>query len=294
MGVLVDAVPTAACSSVERRLPPLLVAVATLLREIVRVPSVYWLMLTRQRAELATFLPLLGLPETMHASIISWSGAHTALRLSLTCRLVHTHLWENPVFWRSLLQLIGLRGMEQRCGGSFFEAAPLANAQALRAMARRRLLGIDLLISVPVEPSSNRIVARTASEDGRCISLKEARRAVLALLPEDGPMLIQRATDSISALLRSRAPGASECRDSEALLEVVSTQYALFSTGQMLDMLGAHQQASDGDLSCSTRMSRRASTRRRSGASGASSRCRAGFHGSQLEPMHGLNELQAA
>lgn len=292
MGILVDAVPNAACNSLERRLPPLLVAVATLMREIVRIPSVYWLMSTRQRAELATLMPLLGLPETMHASIISWSGPHSALCLSLTCRLVHTHLWENPVFWRSLLQLIGLCSNELRCGGNFLQTVPLTSPQALRAIARRRLLGIELLVTMPVEPGSDRI-ARKMPDDGRCITLKEARRAVLALHPEDGPVIMQRATDSISALLRWRAPGALQRRDSEALLEAVSTQCGLFSTGQMLDMLGAHQQASDEDSPCSTRLPHKASTRRRSGASAPGQRCRASFQRLQLEVVHSFSELQA-
>jgi len=152
---------------------------------------------------------------------------------ALTCHRANEQLWHSQLLWRAVLHALGapeaaLRdaGFEER--GANRQPPP---AKALRDFARRWLLGIDMLVAIPKEIS----VSRT-------MSLALANRAVLAMQPEDGDTLIQRAAESLANLLRSRAPGESELVNAESLLEAVSTRTDLFTIAQMLDMLGAHQE----------------------------------------------------
>jgi hypothetical protein len=79
----------------------------------------------------------------------------------------------------------------------------------------------------------------------RSLNLKDARRAVLAMKEEDGATLIERAVASIAVLLRSRPVGEGELAAAEDLLEAVAARSDILTTSQMLDMLGAHQQADE-------------------------------------------------
>jgi len=214
-----------------------------LLRELsARTPMMGRLCPSRDHhAALVVSLPVLKLPETLLACVFSLGGLTTTLNASLSCRSAHAQLWQSPFFWRSLLQALGasdenLRALDRgRCP---------ASAEALRDFARHCLLGIDLFAG---NPAGDLILLRPGHV--RTLDLEAARRAVLAMRPKDGTILIQRATDSVSGLLRSRAAGKAEVGKAEALLEAVSTRSDLFSTAQMLNVLGAHQKANE-DCNC--------------------------------------------
>lgn len=179
--------------------------------------------------------PMFKLPESLLAGIFSFGGLPLMLNASLSSRTTYGHFWDSPLFWRTLLQAFGFSEVALRSAG--LEAQPggrAPSAAALQSFARRWLLEIDLLVGF-----------RATTMQGSDMSLKAARRAVLALRPEDGFFLIQRAVDSIANLVRNRASGKMEVVQAEQLLEAVASRSDIFSTGQMLDVLGAHQKADD-------------------------------------------------
>jgi hypothetical protein len=178
---------------------------------------------------------LLRLPEALLALIFSLAGLPFTSNASMCCRKLHAHVWESPSFWRNFLSGIGVPDMAPVCSGSERQAVNhLSEAKAWQNIARIRLFGIDLLV-MPAQMSGE--CGATAFED--------ARRAVLAIRAEDGHDLINRAAVSITELLRARKPGHCELAKAEALLEAVASLSEIFNTAQMLDMLGAHQQADE-------------------------------------------------
>lgn len=188
-------------------------------------------------AALAVPLPVLKLPETLLACIFSLGGLTTTLNASLSCRSTHAQLWQSAFFWRSLLQALGASDESLRALGT--ERRP-ASAEALRDLARHCLLGIDLFAGIPAR---DLILLRPGHV--QTLDLEAARRAVLAMRPQDGTILIQRAAESVSGLLRSRTAGEAEVGKAEALLEAFATRSDLFSIAQMLNVLGAHQKANE-------------------------------------------------
>jgi len=77
--------------------------------------------------------------------------------------------------------------------------------------------------------------------------LRRAREAVMVLENEDGDNILARASSAIMAVLRWRGGGAEEAAEAEQILDAVANRTNLFSTSQMLDILGAHQ-AAEADL----------------------------------------------
>lgn len=204
----------------------------------------------RQPEDDGAALPVLGLPENLLVYIFYSAGVSTTLNASLSCRSAHDQVWQNSTFWLAFLQLLGashasLRieaGHSHRCDRSS------GTAKAYRDIVRHLLFGIDVLVGCPVrlEPGVCSMPFVNRRRDGNTdFKLEDARRAILAMMPEDGEALIQRATDSIVELLRKRSCGESELSKAEDLLEAVASRCELFSTGQMLDMLGAHQKADE-------------------------------------------------
>lgn len=198
----------------------------TLRRELARTPIIGRLLqLLREPAAPAAPL-VLALPEALLASVFSSGGLPSTLAVSLSCRTAHTQLWQSPFFWRGLLLALGAPDAELRAAAP--EGAPwLAAAKALRGLARRRLLGVDLLVGRGAQC---------------CLSLEDARKAVMAVQVEDGAALIQCAAASLASMLRDASEEEEPSR-AEALLEAVAARPEIFTTAQMLDILGAHQEA---------------------------------------------------
>jgi hypothetical protein len=233
-----------------------------MLRELARTPLLGRLKTLLESECSKSGLPILALPDSLLACIFSFSGLPTTLSASLSCRSANAQLWQNPAFWQSLLCCLGvadtsLRALQTRELSSWFEPRDvrcndnaLPKAKAFWDFARHWLLGIDVLVGMPVtlkgDGATSSFTHRwRCREHAGALDLEDARRAVLALQPEDGKRLIQRAADSVTALLRDRVPGEKEMLKAEELLEAVATRVELFSTSQMLDMLGAHQRAEE-------------------------------------------------
>jgi len=222
-----------------------------IVRELARTPLIGRLCPSRELVARhpTALLPVLKLPETLLAVVFSLGGLSATLNASLTCRPAYVQLWQSPLFWRTLLQNLGVSDFELRDAGleGGRDEGRLAAAKALRDFARHWLLGIDILGGMAATSALR--VARQSPYQIRSVNLEDARRAVLAMRQEDGNALIQRAVESMANLLRSRSCGEIELSKAEALLEAVATRSDIFSTAQMLDMLGAHQQADeDHDL----------------------------------------------
>jgi len=120
-------------------------------------------------------------------------------------------------------------------------------AQELRNRFRRHCQGIDRLLEAALGPSG-RVVQAAAALEGPA-GLQDARKAVLALQPEDRAHCLDGVTASVASLLRnqSRTTATSKKKSvnaaAEALLEAVSSRADLFSTAQLLQILGAYQAA---------------------------------------------------
>lgn len=198
---------------------------------------------TRQPPAPAASLPLLVLPVPLLASIFSFGGLSSKLNASLSCNAAYEQLWNSPLLWRAVLQALSAPEAALRDVGN--SSSQSSSAKAMRIFARQWLLGINLLVAIPKE-----VRLKTAGLGALCsgkdephgLDLEDAKKAVLALQPEDGAPLIQRAAESLANLLRWRAPGQAELVKSESLLEAVATRTDIFTIAQMLDMLGAHQE----------------------------------------------------
>lgn len=186
-------------------------------------------------------LQVLVLPEALQASIMSLAGLSPAARLSCSCRTLCKQLWDSPVVWRSLLTLLlGNEAWHAHCSGGHAPVPLEPDATELRSAFRRRHFGIDELSCT----TSVALRARHQKSTG-FLGLEAARRAVLVLKPEDGALVIERATESVANVLRHRAQGSLERRRAAALLEAVASKAGdVFSTEQMLGMLGAEQMVS--------------------------------------------------
>jgi len=171
---------------------------------------------------------------------------------SLSCHPAHDQLWNSSLLWRAVLHSLGAPDAALRAAGfeEHMASGRPPSAKALRDFARRWLLGIDLLVAIPKEVYLKPACGTTAVLcSGRQhhdrtpnFNLEDARRAVLALHPEDGAALIQRAAESLAILLRGRAPGETELVKAESLLEAVADRTDIFEIAQMLHILGAHQE----------------------------------------------------
>jgi len=168
---------------------------------------------------------------------------------SLSCRSAYEQLWQSSLIWRAVLQALGAPDAALRAVG--FEEHGVngrpPSAKALQSFARHWLLGIDLLVTIPtqvhVKPSWDSARALCSGrQHGQSFDLEDARKAVRAMQPEDGEALMQRASESLANLLRSRAPGAVELSKAESLLEAVADRSDIFTIAQMLTMLGANQE----------------------------------------------------
>jgi len=196
-------------------------------------------------------LPFSILPENLLVYLFHFAGVPATLNASLACRAAYAQLWQSPTFWRASLQLFGASEASLLMEGRFScpGCSSIARAKAYRDLARHLLFGVDVLIGTPVhlEPVTSTIsqLHRRQSRRASDFKLEDARRAVFAMLPEDGEVLIQRATETIVDMLLNRACGESELLKAEELLEAVASRCDLFTTGQMLDMLGAHQKADE-------------------------------------------------
>jgi hypothetical protein len=192
---------------------------------------------------------VLALPDNLVVYLFHFCGVPTTFNAALACRQAHAQLWQSPTFWLAFLQLFGASEASLRIEASLNSGSHRSAVQAFRRLARHLLFGIDILVGKPVqlEPvnSSLPLVERRHSRHANDLKLEDARRAILAMLPEDEEALIQRATDSVVGLLRNRGRGECELLKAEQLLEAVAGRCELFSTGQMLDMLGAHQKADE-------------------------------------------------
>lgn len=225
--------------------------IGTMIRELVRTPIIGRLCPSREPTAHLT-LPVLKLPETLLAVVFSFSGLHATLNASLSCRPAFAQMWQSPLFWRTLLQALGVSDVALRAAGleGRREEGRLGMAKALRDFARHWLLGISLLTGMPVHMKSCPDISalrlnRQSLQQNHSATLEDARRAVLAMRPEDGTALLQRAAESIAMLLSSRKSGESELLKAEGLLEAIANRSDIFTTGQMLDMLGAHQKADE-------------------------------------------------
>lgn len=223
----------------------------TVIRELSRTPMVGRLCPSRGSAVVTTWQPpFLKLPETLLAWVFGMGGLSMTFNIALTSRPAYVLLWESPVFWRTLLQALGisehalkLAGLEGRSSTAKVASWPdeWHECEALRIFARHWLLGIGVLTGWPKVLGSPR---QSRGEDPS-LSLEDARKAVLALKEEDGKTLIQKAAESIARLLRTRGSGQKELLHAEALLEAVGARSDIFNTAQMLSMLGAHQHADE-------------------------------------------------
>lgn len=221
-----------------------------LLRELARTP-ILGRLLSREPTVLAA-LPFFALPEALLALVFSLGGLPSTLSVSLTCRTAYAQLWQSPFFWRSLLQAFGASDAELCAAAPEGPACWLkgdgrqSSAKALRDFARHWLLGIDLLAGMlPLASSkstSKLALCRQGVSSG--FDLEDARRAVMAVQVEDGVVLIQRAAKSLANILRN-ATGEAELVKAETLMEAVAARSDIFTTAQMLDILGAHQEAAE-------------------------------------------------
>lgn len=110
-----------------------------MLRELARTTMIGRLCPSREPTALTTLLPVLKLPETLLACVFSFGGLSATLNAALTCRSAHAQLWQSPLFWRSLLQALGISEVALREIGldGHREQGWLVSAKALRTFARR-------------------------------------------------------------------------------------------------------------------------------------------------------------
>jgi len=211
-------------------------------RELGRLPSGKLFCPSRQQEEpktaLAAALPVLALPETLLANVLSLAGLLAMLNASLTCRESQRQLWQGPCLWRALLQAYGISPAALRAAGlaDDREQRP-PPARAFRDFARQWLSGIHLLSGIPANLKCS-LVCNHGACRASGPTFEIAHKAILALRIEDGASLIQRTADAVANLLLSRSNG-----DAEVLLEAVASRADIFTTAQMLHILGAHQKA---------------------------------------------------
>lgn len=224
--------------------------VTVIREELSRTPMIGRLCPSRDSAVVTTWQPpFLKLPETLLAWVFGLGGLSTTFNIALTSRQAYALLWRSPFFWRTLLQALGISEQALKLAGlEGCVARGVASwpdewheCEALRIFARHWLLGIGVLTGWPKVLGSPK---QSRGED-HTLSLEDAKKAVLALKEEDGKTLIQKATESIVRLLRTRGSGEKELLHAEALLEAVGVRSDIFNTAQMLSMLGAHQHADE-------------------------------------------------
>lgn len=176
----------------------------------------------------ALLRPLLTLPESLLSVVSDYAELSSMLQISRTCRSGYSHLWDNTLFWHALLQARGFPA----------STVPDPGGPAFRAVARRAFSGIDRLVQL-------------ATDGQTPMTLKEALRAVSAIQLQDGTALIQKATVALASLLKkpisARGGPQASREEAEAVLEVVACKSDLFTTEQMLTLLGAHQKAEEED-----------------------------------------------
>jgi len=232
--------------------------IIVVLRESARTPLARWFGKQQQPQVLLTGPPVLTMPDPLLAGILSFCRPCSTLWASRTCRSAHAQLWQNPVFWRNLLHCFGvadtsLQALQRDELSAWLNAGrkdKLRMAKAFQDFARYWLSGVDVLVGRPVQLKSNGVVSAIIDRrrrNGEVVSLdlEDARRGVIAMQPEDDEALIQCVADSVTNLLSNRASGESERLKSEELLEAVAIRSDVFSTAQMLDMLGADQKATE-------------------------------------------------
>jgi len=211
-------------------------------RELGRLPSGRLFCPSRLQEEprtaLAAALPVLALPETLLANVLSLAGLLAMLNASLSCRASHRQVWDSPFLWRALLQAYGI-------SPAALIAAGLADdrqqrpppARAFRDFARHWLSGIHLLSGIPTNLRCSLVCSHGVCKASGP-SFEFALKAILAMRIEDGASLIQNTVDAVANLLLSRCKG-----DAEVLLDAVASRADIFTTAQMLHILGARQKA---------------------------------------------------
>eukprot|EP00443_Scrippsiella_acuminata_P053058 CAMPEP_0115508132 /NCGR_PEP_ID=MMETSP0271-20121206/72137_1 /TAXON_ID=71861 /ORGANISM="Scrippsiella trochoidea, Strain CCMP3099" /LENGTH=298 /DNA_ID=CAMNT_0002937851 /DNA_START=44 /DNA_END=936 /DNA_ORIENTATION=- len=239
----------------------------------------------RSGASLKNEVSEASLPDCMWPVALAFAGLPSAYRLGLCSKGMHRQ-WGSADFWWQLMQNMGLNPMDIMSNRGVFSFAVAAsqwkldNAAALfRDRLRRRvlidegLLGITMSAPPTSPPKDSPLRGHKAQRAGLlnqrgtqvwpCLvrseklglqgqksgieALRLARRAIFALQREDGDKLLSRASTAIMAVLRWRGGSEEEACEAEAILDAVATRTNLFSTSQMLDILGAHQ-AAEADL----------------------------------------------
>jgi len=182
--------------------------------------------------EEALLPPLFHMPVELQSCIAATAGVTATRRLSLVSRQAFSEVWNSHSTWRAISCSSDAapdtirRSMASDC-----------SLHQLQSTVRRRLCGIDTLTTVETTGPT------TMSE------LVCARRAIRALCAKDGVALIERVAVSVAALLRRRCRDCSsevlDCDMENAANELLeqAALSELFTTSDMLSMVGAQQEA---------------------------------------------------
>mmetsp|Transcript_22897 Transcript_22897/g.53586 ORF Transcript_22897/g.53586 Transcript_22897/m.53586 type:complete len:289 (+) Transcript_22897:107-973(+) len=171
------------------------------------------------------------LPEALRAHVFAMAGLPALQHAAVCNKLSFEWLWQNQHFWHALVQAMEL---DRDClTDALGNAAP--HLLSMRDALRHHHFGISRLLSV----------GEAAAMSGPSLpcSLKEARQAVLALQPQDGPLMIARVVASVAVLLRRPHCHHLQRRQARELLEAAAQKQNIFTNEQLLRLLGAFQEA---------------------------------------------------